>query len=347
MVKVIHAKKVLTDEETQALLGQKLPKNYYKTVLTEDADVYKEDGTLLLKFRKGVLPQLHTKQAYENLIEFAKTMTTNRGTVSGNMGVKNTLNNDPVMSNIIGYFDNLSPFYKYVLKKAGMKLPKCRETAFTGSEPHKWELVIPLIEDIDKQYKKLFPEHHSKQHKVCQATKYKIGNTAFSTVTTNLNLQTAVHTDKGDFDEGFGNLVVIERGNYRGGFTGFPQYGMAVDVRTGDFLGMDVHEPHGNTPLEGKEGEYQRLSLVSYLRKNMIKRCKGEPITHTSYFDKAREILKKRKDKEGKKKKFYGGRKELLKKIKGGRIVKKESEKRVGYKMVRRGSKKRIIKYYK
>ena len=31
---------------------------------------------------------------------------------------------------------------------------------------------------------------------------------------------------------------------YEGAYTGFPQYGVAANVRTGDFLAMDVHEWH-------------------------------------------------------------------------------------------------------
>ena len=59
---------------------------------------------------------------------------------------------------------------------------------------------------------------------------------------------------------------------------GFPQYGVAVDVRQGDFLAMDVHQWHCNTPLEHskktiEKDEIGRLSIVCYLRKNMIK-CK-------------------------------------------------------------------------
>ena len=32
----------------------------------------------------------------------------------------------------------------------------------------------------------------------------------YPTVTTNVNWQTSIHTDKGDDSEGFGNLVVLE-----------------------------------------------------------------------------------------------------------------------------------------
>ena len=89
--------------------------------------------------------------------------------------------------------------------------------------------------------------------------------------------------------------MVCEEGNYKGGYTGFPQFGVAFDVRKGDFLAMDVHEWHCNTPIicdntdccncyKNKKTTYNnkkclndekycRLSVVCYLRKNMVK-CK-------------------------------------------------------------------------
>jgi hypothetical protein len=84
-----------------------------------------------------------------------------------------------------------------------------------------------------------------------------------------VNYQTATHTDKGDDDEGFGNLAVIEHGKYTGGETCFPQYGLGVDVRTGDILFMDVHQPHSNLPIVKKEEDTIRLSIVCYLRKKV------------------------------------------------------------------------------
>jgi hypothetical protein len=69
---------------------------------------------------------------------------------------------------------------------------------------------------------------------------------------------------------------VIEKGApYEGNYTGFPQYGCAVDCRTGDFLAMDVHQVHGNSPMKPKDETSQRLSLVSYLREGIVNKCKG------------------------------------------------------------------------
>jgi hypothetical protein len=64
-------------------------------------------------------------------------------------------------------------------------------------------------------------------------------------------------------------LAVIEQGKYSGAETCFPQYGIGIDVRNGDILFMDVHQPHANLPMVKSDKETKRLSIVCYLRKNV------------------------------------------------------------------------------
>ncbi len=273
-------RKVLSDEETKKYEGKFLEAKDFRIVLNSDADVYTEDGDLLLSFRKGVLPQKHIEEAYAGIKDFITTTTTDRGIATGSNKGLGTGQKKPVMSNIIGYFDKWSIAQKAVFKRAGMKAPtRCRLTKFTANFPAKWQRVIPLIQDIDRQYKLLTPKHWASQHTAAMKTPFRIANTAFSTVTTNLNFRTAAHHDSGDWDEGFGNLVVIERGTpYGGAHTGFPQYGVAVDCREGDFLAMKVHALHGNSPMIPTDETSQRISLVCYLRKKIVEKCQGEKL---------------------------------------------------------------------
>jgi hypothetical protein len=81
--------------------------------------------------------------------------------------------------------------------------------------------------------------------------------------------------DKGDDDQGYGNLCVIERGKYTGGETCLPQYGIGVDVREGDILLMDVHEWHANLPIQLEKGA-ERMSVVCYLRKKLWERTRNK-----------------------------------------------------------------------
>ena len=202
-------------------------------------------------------------------------------------GVSSMKVNNQVASNPIGFYEESKNF---------AKLP-CRLTHFTRVNYDKYQQGLPFIQQINKCFKKLIPESHQKQ--LCKAKEkchLQIPKTCFSTITINRNFRTALHRDAGDYKEGFGNLTVIERGKYHGGYTCFPQFGIGVDVRRGDFLAMDVHEWHTNTPIVETEEDkafnstlepvfndnpdvgtvgiyekYTRLTFVCYLRGKIIK----------------------------------------------------------------------------
>ncbi|NBQ47376.1 MAG: hypothetical protein EBU33_02835, partial [Sphingobacteriia bacterium] len=274
-IPVYTVKKILTDEETVAKKGVFIKDSMYPVVLKDDADVYTENGELLLRFRKNVLSQNAIDDAYDALQEHMKKTTTDRGTASGSDKGLGTGEKKPVMSNILGYFDKWSISQKATFKNSKIRYPgPCRLCTFNVKNPEKWKKVVPLIQEIDAQYEKLCPKEYANQRKAAKSTPFHIKGTAFSTITTNLNFRTAAHTDSGDWPTGFGNLVVIEKGSpYEGAYTGFPQYGVAVDCRNGDFLAMDVHQVHGNSPMDPQDETSHRLSLVSYLREGIINKC--------------------------------------------------------------------------
>lgn len=250
-------------------------------IIDHDADVFTKEHKLLLRFRKNVLPQKNIDQFYDNIIDFAKTKTSNIGTTSGSE-VKHYSSNPRIMSNILGYFDKWAICQKHIFKTLGVPPPfKVRISAFITAHPEKWQAALPLIQDIDKMYKKLNPIQYKKQRAMADETAYRVPETAFTTITTNVNFQTAFHTDSGDYREGFGNLVVIEKGSkYTGGYTVFPQYGIGVDVRMRDFLAMDVHQLHGNTKMRPTGKDSIRMSIVCYLREEVYNNSKGTTEKH-------------------------------------------------------------------
>jgi hypothetical protein len=264
------------DNKLPNVLGKKLKRDKIKTIIDHDADVYTKDGKLLIRFRKHKLNKENIEDFYSNAIQFATQTTSNRGSASASKK-KNLDENPKTMTNIMGYFDTLAPSQKLLLKRQGKKLSiTTRETRFNMDYPEKFKKLLPLIKEIDKYYEEYIPENYGKQIKKANQTPFRIADTAFTTITTNVNFQTAVHTDKGDDSEGFGNLVVIERGKYKGGETCLPQYGIGVDVRTRDILYMDVHEAHGNLPIILETPDAQRLSIVCYLRLNIWKQTQGK-----------------------------------------------------------------------
>jgi len=201
-------------------------------------------------------------------------------------GISKMKVNNQVASNPIGFYESSSNF---------CKLP-CRLTHFTRTNYDKYKGGLPFIQRIDALFKKLIPSAHEKQlERANQKPHLKIPETSFSTITINRNFRTALHRDAGDFKGGFGNLTVIERGKYHGGYTVFPQFGVGVDVRSGDFLAMDVHQWHSNTEIYeteedklyndtidyafkdnpevgtvGLNNKYTRLTFVCYLREKIL-----------------------------------------------------------------------------
>ena len=288
----LNLKDSLEDDEVAKLAGVMLAEDAYDVLIDEDADVYKPNGEVLLKFRKNVLPRALVPSAYRSL-KGAAQQTTNRGVAAGatqedvdklneaqrRIGSKRRFIKDgarmravkedgtlsktiyaaPVDSGIVGYFDR------------NPRMPYCRLTAFNLNAPDKFREALPFMRAVDDVFRTELPERYDAQRAMIAQTSpdFYIGGTAFTTVTVNMNFRTAVHKDVGDLKQGFGVLSAICAGKFTGCYFCFPKYRVAVNMRTADVLLGDVHEWHGNTPLVGRKGQYERLSCVFYYRENM------------------------------------------------------------------------------
>jgi len=264
-------------------------------LLQEDAAVYKPDGTLLFKLVKGVVPLPLCRTAWENLRE-AAVATENRGAAAGEVewstggmaGGPVLLDGKPVMavpgskkrfrrvlkdgslsgtsvtasaqSGIVGYFDRYP------------RIPYCRLTAYAMNYPERFAAAQPFFRALDAVFAREVPDRYRAQQEAISRTHpdFTIHGTVFTTVTVNRNFRTAVHKDDGDLKAGFGLMTVLEAGRYEGGYLVFPAFRVAADVRTGDVLLSDVHEYHGNTPLKGRPGHWERISCVLYYRERMM-----------------------------------------------------------------------------
>lgn len=182
----------------------------------------------------------------------------------------------PVLSGIGGYYGRYP------------RIPYCRTTSYTAVDVSRWEKCMNYINKTDQFFKELLPNRHAIQKRVCDTIdpELRIGDTAFTTVTINNNFRTACHRDAGDLKEGFGNLSCTGKGEWDGGYTILPEYRVGAKLNPGDVLIMDVHQIHGNTPIRekgsGREAvftgnkhnkdkmvDFERISLVCYLRENM------------------------------------------------------------------------------
>ena len=322
-VKRLFVQKILTDDEVAKLQGTWIDKSHIKLPLVkEDTDIYYSDNgiyKLLLKFRKNVISNDLIDigwQSYKDLAKPSRGRGASAGPINSSglywskrdlvdtkkwstgymiKGKKSKMKvNNQVASNPVGFYEASNNF---------SKLP-CRLTHFTRCNFKKYNEGLPFIQRIDELFQELIPNAHMKQLERANLTNnFKIPNTSFSTVTINRNFRTALHRDAGDFKGGFGNLTVIERGKYHGGYTVFPQFGIGIDLRNNDFVAMDVHQWHSNTKLyeteEDKEfnstlksefndnseigtagiyEKYTRLSFVCYLREKIIKCDNDNPV---------------------------------------------------------------------
>lgn len=284
-MKLIKLNSELPDSEVDKFGGKFLPEGSFDTLISDDCDVLKPDGEVLLKYRRSAIPNDLCKVAFPVFRE-AATETNNRGMAAGQTDVFTGIGNrkvgkmsstrvvpmkrdgtisktnyalNTVKSGIIGYTDR-SP-----------RFPYCRLTAFNLSNQEKFSTVMPFIQFVDGVFKENMPERYKAQMGYVQKTSddFYIHGTSFTTVTVNKNFRTAVHKDEGDLKEGFGVMSCLRAGEYKGGYLCFPKYRVAVDMRTGDVLMADVHSWHGNTEINGRIGQFERISLVFYYREGM------------------------------------------------------------------------------
>ena len=244
--KKLVVEKYLTDKQVSDLEGTWIDESFLKhPVLKENTDVYYKDENgdevILLKFRKNCISNSLIRNGWTSYKDLAKP-SRGRGASAGPIDTggqywsKRTLTdtnkwstsymikdgkeksrmkvNNQVASNPIGFYEESKNF---------CKLP-CRLTHFTRTNYQKYKEGLPFIQKISQMFQHLIPNAYEKQLE--QANKkphLKIPETPFSTITINRNFRTALHRDAGDFKGGFGNLTVIERGKYHGGYTILPQ----------------------------------------------------------------------------------------------------------------------------
>lgn len=320
MVRVVELKARESDADFAKHEGEFFEVTKDIKVFDEDVDVYglshpddvaagKPARKLLAKLRKGVIPP-ETIQIGWDAFRLLAIPSRNRGAAAGPIDTKGVYwsrrkpveitkwstrymqdgkvskmrVNNVVASGVIGYYEK-TPFLGQ----------PCRMTGYTRRGLKQFMHGMPFLQAIDGQFKRLVPEAHKKQlAAVSKKSAYQIADTAFSTLTINMNFRTALHKDAGDYQQGFGNLSVIEWGRYHGGETIFPRFGAAFNLRTGDFIAMDVHEWHSNAPVVetkedaafnktlpdirtrdattgvvGSQERYQRISFVCYFREKL------------------------------------------------------------------------------
>ncbi len=277
----------LSDAEADQLEGTFLTNRAFDRLIDSDTEVYKPDGSLLLAYRDNVLSHSDCSAAYRSLREAAQ-ISAARGTAAGNIHSNNGRPEEKIKAGNFYYrhlkrdgtFSNTTQQAKRVLSGVigymdrYQRIPYCRLTAFNMDKPEKFSAAIPFIKAVNDVFARTVPDRYAAQMEIVRKTSpdFFIHGTAFTTLTVNRNFQTAVHKDAGDYKPGFGVMAALRAGEFKGAYLVFPKYRVAVDMKNQGVLMADVHEFHGNTPMVGKPGTFERVSCVFYYRSNMI-RC--------------------------------------------------------------------------
>ena len=270
-------------------IGKHFNKGWYTTIIDSNCSgYYLQDGIkkILFVFRKNVISKTLMDSAEKTFLTESKKKHSNRGIASGIPNGKSTARHftktgqnegNYIASNISGYFDRPLREHRGPLKT----IVAGRTTAFTLKNKDLWEQGLPFIQRCSKLYKRYCPKEYSIQKKEWNKinSNLKIPNTVFTTVTSNYNWRTACHKDSGDYHLGLGNLVVVGK-DFTGGYLGFPEFKILIKIKPGDFLLMDSHQYHCNTPIKGNG---YRLSFVMYIRNDMSKCKRLKIIESTKY----------------------------------------------------------------
>ena len=261
--------------------GKRLDRSCYDVLVggDEPADVFKYDGSPLLKYR----PRWFSSELCTAVVPAcrrAAQATDNRGMAAGEAEefggeirgqrvrsdgvVSNTVSAKSVRSGIVGYFNRTA------------RAPFCRATSFVVSEAAAWQSFLPYIERADEGFREFMPDRWARQNEYARrtASDWIIPQSTFTTVTVNRNFQTATHRDAGDLAAGFGVMSCLRNDRYDGAFLVFPAHRVAVNFAHGCLALADVHEWHGNTAFERMRAFYERITLVFYYREKMV-HCKN------------------------------------------------------------------------
>lgn len=248
-VKVIRLTDARPDSDVDFLGGQFLGKEHYDILVSgESADVYKPDGSPLLKLRSQIFRKEDCVAAWKSLrqVTFGSA---NRGMAGGAVeGIadgqemrrkSSDLQRGPKRTGRGSVYKQKGNVRMRPLKKDGTlsnteyaatyaagdtlpsaivgyfdrysRIPYCRLTAFNLEHPELFEKAMPYIRAIDKVFREEMPERYAAQKSIVEKSSrdFVIHGTAFSTITVNKSWRTACHKDAGDFKEGFGVMSAL------------------------------------------------------------------------------------------------------------------------------------------
>lgn len=210
----------------------------------------------------GVIPSRLHKLAY-GLWKAVDESLSNRATAVGSVSLPRRTKKDGTPSPRRGVNERVLDVLKARYDVLGYLDRPCRKTPLSIRHPEMLYRNRELIERVDQLYADQMPSLHAIQRKeVDEAPRYRLWNTAFSTIYLAKNLRTAYHADRGNLRGVV--TAIMPMGKYTGGELVLPRWRIAIAFKPGDLLLFDPQQLHGNLPFRG-----ERLSAAFYCERRI------------------------------------------------------------------------------
>jgi hypothetical protein len=259
----------------------------YDEVVESPVSLVDPSGSIIAK----VVPDATsgTKAAYDQFKAFTYPSKNRQvATIGETSHVKKLDGTQSGTTQLPAHLAPLTSIYGYVDRYA--RTPYARACMFNRDHPDKWKLVQPFIRSVDACFAFHAPEKYAIQKCVAEEIPpdWIIGRTAFSTLTVNVNFSIGYHQDANDLKEGLGVMAHLCLGEYQDGLLVIPRYRVALKLKHRDVVLFDVQQVHGVEPLKGAWGRFTRMTIVHYLREDLL-RC-GSAAHEVSRGKRARKL---------------------------------------------------------
>jgi hypothetical protein len=262
-------------EVVRKLEGRFASPSHVDETFEKDTKFIARDGTVALLLR-NVIPAPRHALAYE-LWHTVHELPDNRGTAVGTASLwRRKSDGTPgkrrgVVEDVKKLLRERDTAYGLIGYVGVTQDHPCRQTPLTRDHPEMLEGNERLIKLVDQLYRGQLREFYAKQRAVVEkAPRWRLWNTAFTTIYIAKNFRTAYHRDSGNLKGVMTALMPM--GKYTGGELVLPRWRIAFALRPGDLLLFDPQQLHGNLPFEGR-----RLSAAFYCERRIADCGKGAP----------------------------------------------------------------------
>lgn len=255
-------------QATRGLEGQFPDPSHVRQTLAESTRVMAPDGRITALLLCDAIPPALHKLAYE-LWKTVNEVPSNRATAAGSRSLHRIKTDGTlgkrrgVPRNVLRVLAGQGAAHGSIGYLDATPDQRCHKTPLSMKRPEMLDGNERLIRLVDELYKRHLPAFYAKQKvEVERVPRWRLWNTAFTTVYIAKNFRTAYHRDNGNLPGVTSALMPM--GTFTGGELVLPRWRIAIAFKPGDLLLFDPQQLHGNLPFGG-----ERLSAIFYCERRI------------------------------------------------------------------------------